>query len=45
MQMLRAFLALLAGFVSMAAIVGVTTAVLMKLVPEWVGERGHPRAG
>jgi hypothetical protein len=45
MQILRAFLALLAGFASMAAIVAVTTAILMKLVPKWVGERGHPRAG
>lgn len=45
MLILRTFLALLAGFASMAALVGVATAVLMKLVPEWVGEKGSPRAG
>jgi hypothetical protein len=45
MVILRAFLALFAGFLSMAVIVGVVTAMLMKLVPEWVGEKGSPRAG
>jgi hypothetical protein len=45
MLILRTFLALLAGFVAMAALVGVATAVLMKLVPEWVGQEGSPRAG
>jgi hypothetical protein len=45
MVILRAFLALFAGFLSMAVIVGVVTAVLMKRVPEWVGEKGSPRAG
>ena len=45
MSILRAFLALLAGFAAMAAIVGVATAVLMKFVPEWVGVPGQPRAG
>lgn len=45
MVILRAFLALFAGFVSMAVIVGVVTAVLMKRVPEWVGAQGNPRAG
>jgi hypothetical protein len=43
MPILRAFLALLAGFVSMAVLVGVATAVLMKLAPAWVGAPGNPR--
>ncbi len=45
MLILRAFLALLSGFVTMAALVAVATAVLMKFVPEWVGNTGHPRPG
>jgi hypothetical protein len=45
MVILRAFLALFAGFASMAVIVGVVTVVLMKRVPEWVGAKGSPRAG
>lgn len=45
MLILRAFLALLAGFLTMAIMVGVATAVLMKRIPEWVGAPGHPRAG
>jgi hypothetical protein len=43
MVILRAFLALLAGFLSMAVLVGVTTALLMKLAPDWVGDLGHPQ--
>lgn len=45
MVILRAFVALLAGFLSMAVIIGMVTAVLMKRVPEWVGTKGSPRAG
>lgn len=45
MIILRAFLALLAGFVSMAILVGVATAVLVKRVPEWVGAPGQPKTG
>src|SRR5258708_2609825 len=45
MQIVRAFLALLAGFMTMAAIVGVITAMLVKLAPQWVGQKGHPRIG
>ncbi len=45
MPILRAFLALLAGFVSMTLLVGVATAALTKLAPEWVGAPGNPRAG
>jgi hypothetical protein len=44
MQILRSFLALLAGFISMALLVGVFTAALMKFLPQWVGDTGHPRA-
>ena len=43
MLILRSFLALLAGFVSMAAVVGIVTAVLVKRAPNWVGTPGHPR--
>jgi hypothetical protein len=45
MLILRTFLALLAGFVSMALLVGVGTAALMKLAPAWVGTPGNPRPG
>src|SRR5271168_4207663 len=45
MQILRSFLALLAGFVAMAALVAVLTATLMKLAPQWVGKPGRPRTG
>jgi hypothetical protein len=38
MVALRAFLALLAGFVTMAAIVAVITMLLQKFTPDWVGE-------
>jgi len=43
MPIVRAFLALVAGFLSMAILVGVITAGLMKLSPQWVGVTGHPR--
>ena len=45
MQIVRAFLALLAGFATMAAVVGVVTAMLVKLALDWVGRQGHPRTG
>jgi hypothetical protein len=45
MLILRAFLALIAGFLSMAVLVGIATAALVQLVPEWVGAKGQPRAG
>jgi hypothetical protein len=45
MQIVRAFLALLAGFATMAVVVGVATALLVKLAPDWVGRQGHPRTG
>jgi hypothetical protein len=45
MLILRAFLALIAGFASMAVLVVLATAILTKFVPEWVGAKGQPRAG
>jgi len=45
MVILRAFIALFAGFLTMAVLVGVATALLMKFIPAWVGEKGSPRAG
>ena len=45
MVTLRAFLALAAGFVTMAVLVGVLTALLMRLTPSWVGDEGKPRPG
>jgi hypothetical protein len=43
MIILRTFLALAAGFVTMALLVMVITALLTKLTPGWVGDAGHPR--
>ncbi len=43
MNIARAFLALVAGFLTMAVLVGVITALLVKLAPGFVGEHGHPR--
>jgi hypothetical protein len=45
MVTLRAFAALAAGFVTMAVLVGLMTALLIKLTPSWVGEAGKPRPG
>ena len=45
MVILHAFLALLAGFATMALLVIVVTALLAKLVPDWVGEEGKPKPG
>jgi hypothetical protein len=45
MVILRAFLALLSGFATMAVLVIVITALLGRLVPEWVGTEGRPRPG
>jgi len=40
---LHAFLALLAGFATMALTVIIVTALLARLAPDWVGEEGKPR--
>jgi hypothetical protein len=45
MQIVRAFLALLAGFAAMAAVVGAATAMLVRLAPDWVGQQRQPRTG
>jgi hypothetical protein len=45
MVMVHAFLALLAGFATMAILVVVLTALLTRMVPEWVGAEGRPRPG
>ena len=45
MVIFHAFLALGAGFLSMAVFVGVATAALVKYVPEWTGTPGQPRTG
>jgi hypothetical protein len=42
---LRAFLALLAGFATMALLIMVLTALLVKLTPSWVGDPGKPKPG
>ena len=43
--MLHAFLALLAGFATMAALVMIVTALLSKLTPDWVSTDGKPQPG
>jgi hypothetical protein len=43
MVIVRAFLALVAGFLTMALLVGIATALLVKLAPDFVGKPGHPR--
>lgn len=45
MVTLHAFLALAAGFVTMAILVAVLTALLAWLTPSWVGEQGKPQPG
>ena len=45
MVILHAFLALLAGFATMAVLVIAITALLTKLTPSWVGVQGKPRPG
>jgi hypothetical protein len=42
---LHAFLALLGGFVTMAALVAAATALLHWLTPSWASEQGKPTAG
>jgi hypothetical protein len=42
---LRAFLALLAGYATAAVLVIAITALLTRLTPGWVGEQPKPRAG
>jgi hypothetical protein len=42
---LHAFLALLAGFAAMAALVIGMTALLKRMVPSWMGNEGKPQPG
>jgi hypothetical protein len=42
---LHAFLALAAGFVTMALLVAILTALLMRFVPSWVSDQGKPQPG
>jgi hypothetical protein len=42
---LHAFLALAAGFCTMALLVAVATALLARLTPSWVGAEGSPKPG
>jgi hypothetical protein len=42
MVVLHAFLALVAGFATMAVLVAIVTALLQKLTPSWVGGPGSP---
>lgn len=43
--MVHAFVALLAGFVTMAALVIGMTALLTRMVPSWTGTEGKPQPG
>jgi hypothetical protein len=45
MVVLHAFLAMLAGFATMAVLVAIMTALLQKLTPSWVGTPGKPSPG
>jgi hypothetical protein len=45
MVILRAFLALVAGFATMALLVAFLTALLTRLTPSWVGSQGKPHPG
>lgn len=45
MVVVRAFLALLAGFATMTLTVVILTALLARLAPDWVGEQGKPGPG
>jgi len=45
MVVLHAFLALLSGFATMAALVAVITVLLQKLTPAWAGETASPTPG
>lgn len=45
MVVLHAFLALLAGFATMAVLVAIMTALLQKLTPSWIGTPGKLNPG
>ena len=45
MVAMHAFFALAAGFLTMAVLVGVLTALLKHLTPSWVRDQGRPQPG
>jgi len=45
MVILHAFLALVAGFATMALLVIILTALLTRMVPSWTGTEGKPQPG
>ena len=45
MVAMHAFFALASGFLTMAVLVGVLTALLMRLTPSWVQEKERPQSG
>lgn len=45
MVILRAFLALVAGFATMALLVTMVTVLLQRLTPDWVVRDGRPKPG
>ena len=45
MVILHSFLALLAGFATMALLVVIATVLLERLTPSWVGSQGKPQPG
>jgi lipoprotein signal peptidase len=45
MVALHAFLALLGGFATMAALLALITVLLQKLTPAWVSEKGNSKPG
>ena len=45
MVVLHTFLALLAGFVTIAILLMVMTALITRLAPEWAGAEGRPHPG
>jgi hypothetical protein len=42
---MHAFLTLAAGFLTMAILVGILTALLMRVTPSWVQSKGKPQPG
>ena len=45
MVVLHAFLALIAGFITIAVLVTVLTVLLQRLTPDWVVQDGRPKPG
>lgn len=45
MVVVHTFLALLAGFATLALLIVIVTALLARMAPDWVGEEGKPGPG